>query len=249
MDYRDFLWAAAEQSAREFGCAAEDFLRPGFSAFASRVTEGARVYCRQPFLFEAVTYGPSVVVSCREDLLPGARELLGQCDRPYDLFEPAGLSAVNRLLSGNGGSVRFASHCFLPDPEAVSAFRGECPGEVRILGPEGFAPYYSETFSNALCEKRREYDRLAAGAFDGERLVGLAGISEDCPELWQLGIDVVPEYRGRGIGPALVNRLTREVLGMGKIPFYGASWANVRSLKTAERAGYRMAWTAFSAGF
>jgi GNAT superfamily N-acetyltransferase len=42
-------------------------------------------------------------------------------------------------------------------------------------------------------------------AFDDERPV--AGASDDCNMMWHSGINVLPEYRGRGIAAALTNRL------------------------------------------
>lgn len=50
----------------------------------------------------------------------------------------------------------------------------------------------SPQWSNALCEKRKRLDVLAVGAYDGETLIGLAGCSADCEEMWQIGIDVLP---------------------------------------------------------
>lgn len=38
--------------------------------------------------------------------------------------------------------------------------------------------------------------------------------------MWQIGIDVLPEYRRMGIASTLVNRLAREILSIGKVPFY-----------------------------
>ena len=35
-------------------------------------------------------------------------------------------------------------------------------------------------------------DVLAVGAYDGARLVGLAGCSADCESMWQIGVDVLP---------------------------------------------------------
>lgn len=40
-----------------------------------------------------------------------------------------------------------------------------------------------------------------------ENIIGIAVCSADTPELWQIGIDVLPEYRGRGIAKALVSLL------------------------------------------
>ena len=88
---------------------------------------------------------------------------------------------------------------------------------------------------------------LGVGAYDGEKLVGLAACSADCPDMWQIGIDVLPEYRRLGIASALTNRLARAIFLRGKIPFYAAAWANVRSVKNAFRSGFRPAWVALAA--
>ncbi len=53
---------------------------------------------------------------------------------------------------------------------------------------------YTAEWSNALCEKWRHLDVLAVAAYDQNRLIGLAGCSADCETMWQIGVDVLPEY-------------------------------------------------------
>ncbi|MBQ4193574.1 MAG: GNAT family N-acetyltransferase [Clostridia bacterium] len=245
--YEEYTRIAVEQSARDFGCDPEAFGADENRFLVSALAEGARVYCRRPVLFEMATYGKNTVAAGREDLIAAAREALGDCEAPYGPFCPENLAELDRQLRQRGAKLGYASHYFLPDPAAAAAFDIPCPFPVRLLEPAEFAALYVPEFPNALSAKRPECDRLACAAYDGDRVIALAGISEDCPSMWQIGIDVLPAYRGHGIGPCLVNRLTREVLSRGSLPFYGAAWANVRSMKTAERAGYRMAWTQVAA--
>ena len=47
---------------------------------------------------------------------------------------------------------------------------------------------------------------------------------------------------------ALTNRLARAILERGKVPFYAAAWANVRSVKNGLRSGFRPAWSVITAG-
>ena len=70
---------------------------------------------------------------------------------------------------------------------------------MKLLTQTDFADLYLSEWSNALCEKRKHLDVLGVGAYDGEQLVGLAGCSADCDTMWQIGIDVLPEYRRQGI--------------------------------------------------
>ena len=88
----------------------------------------------------------------------------------------------------------------------------------------------------------KELDVLGVGAFDGERLIGLAACSADCDTMWQIGIDVLPEYRRQGIASALTSRLAIEVLNVGKVPFYCCAWSNVKSARNAIKSGFRPAW-------
>lgn len=105
-----------------------------------------------------------------------------------------------------------------------------------------FAELYLPQWENALCEKRKELDVIGVGAYDGEQLIGLAGASADCETMWQIGIDVLPEYRGEGIAAALTSRLAAEILAQGIVPFYCCAWSNIGSIRNAIASGFRPAW-------
>lgn len=94
---------------------------------------------------------------------------------------------------------------FLPDADIVKPL--PCAYEVRLLTPSDFAGYYLPQWSNALCEKRRQLDMLAVGAYSGGECIGLAGASADCDSMWQIGIDVLPPYRRQGVASALTSTL------------------------------------------
>ncbi|HHX56071.1 MAG TPA: GNAT family N-acetyltransferase, partial [Clostridiales bacterium] len=76
----------------------------------------------------------------------------------------------------------------------------------------------------------------------GDKLIGLAGCSADCNLMWQIGVDVLPEYRRRGIAAALTSRLAIEILEAGKVPFYCSAWSNIRSVRNAVKSGFIPAW-------
>ena len=85
------------------------------------------------------------------------------------------------------------------------------------------------------------------GAYDGEELVGLAGCSADCGDMWQIGVDVLPGHRRRGVASALTSRLALEVFQRGKVPFYCAAWCNMKSVRNALKCGFRPAWVEMTA--
>ena len=85
------------------------------------------------------------------------------------------------------------------------------------------------------------------GAFDNGRLMGLAGCSAYCETMYQIGVDVLPEYRRKGIASAITSRLAIETLKLGKVPFYCAAWSNIKSVRNAIRSGFRPAWVELTA--
>lgn len=134
---------------------------------------------------------------------------------------------------------------FLPDVTALREIPCEYP--TRVLTAADFTDLYLPQWSNALCEARKELDVLGVGAYDGNRLIGLAGCSADCETMWQIGIDVLPEYRRKGIASALTSKLALEILARGKVPFYCAAWSNIPSVRNAIRSGFRPAWVELTA--
>ncbi len=98
-----------------------------------------------------------------------------------------------------------------------------------------------------MCEARKTLDVLGVAAYEGDKIIGLAGCSADCDTMWQIGIDVLPEYRRQGIAAALTSRLAVEVLERGKVPFYCAAWCNIRSVRNAIKSGFRPAWVEMTA--
>ena len=113
--------------------------------------------------------------------------------------------------------------------------------------PEDFAGLYTSKWSNALCEKRKELDVLGIGAYEGGKLIGLAGCSADCDSMWQIGVDVLEEHRRQGIAAALTNSLAKAILEREKLPFYCAAWSNIGSVRNAVKAGFRPAWVEMTA--
>ena len=95
----------------------------------------------------------------------------------------------------------------------------QCLYETRILEQDDFKDLYLPEWSNALCSDRKNLDVLGIGAYDRDNLVGFAACSADCDDMWQIGVDVLPEYRQKGIASALTSRLAKEYLEEGRCHF------------------------------
>lgn len=60
--------------------------------------------------------------------------------------------------------------------------------------------------------------------------------------MWQIGVDVLPEYRRMGIASSLTSNLAIEIIERGKVPFYCCAWSNLKSVKNALRSGFVPGW-------
>ena len=239
------IWKIAmQQSACDMCCQPEDFQKEENVVVISGEHLCARKYLKQPLSCDLVSYGSNIVAQARADIVPLVREYI----RRYPVehcFETPNLHVLNDMLRPFGQKICFMAEYFLPDVELVQA--QPCDYELRILRQEDFRELYLPKWSNALREERKELDVLGVGAYDGGRLVGLAGCSADCEEMYQIGVDVLPEYRRQGIAPALTSRLALEILSLDKVPFYCAAWCNIKSVRNAIRCGFRPAWVEITA--
>ena len=248
MTFEHIRSTALRQSAIDLSCSPDDFCRNESVAVISEPASGARKYLKLPFFFELASYGSNAVASCSPEMLDFTRRFIARGDF-YHCFEPDLLYELNDELSKFGMRVKYMADYYLPDPELVDAALkvNKCRYELKIMTQSDFTDLYLPEWSNALCEARRELDVLGVGAFDGGKLIGLAGCSADCDEMWQIGIDVLPEYRRQGIAKTLVTRLAAEIMKAGKVPFYCAAWSNVKSRKCAAASGFRPGWVEITA--
>lgn len=235
---------AMTQSALEMNCRAEDFCADHPIVTTARTVAGARRYIRQPFFCQLASYGGNVVAAVHPDVRQAVEAYLAG-GAWYACLETPRLHLLEEALAPYGYQVCFMAEYFLPDPDRVQ--EKNCVCSLRLMEKGAFDGLYLPAWENALCAARKDADVLALGAYDGEKLVGLAGASADCEEMWQIGIDVLPSYRRRGIAGALTAGLTREIMRRGKVPFYCAAWSNLPSVRNALGAGFYPAWVEVTA--
>lgn len=240
MTNQEILDIALTQSAIDCSCHKDDFLSEQNIVTVSKINKKARCYLTLPFECNLVSYGNNIVASVNPKYTELIKEYINRYPAEH-CFETPNLYVLNDLLKNYNSKVCFMNEYFLPDIDLFKVL--PCKYEVRILEPSDFHNLYKPRWSNALCKNRSQYDILAAGAYDGNKLIGLAGCSADCENMWQIGIDVLPEYRKMGIASALTSRIAYETLTRNKVPFYCAAWSNIKSVRNAIKSGFRPAWT------
>lgn len=228
-----------EQSAEDIGCEAEDFLRSENVTVPFRLGANARKYYKEPITCNLVSYGNNIVAASSEEVAELVAEYIDRYEF-YHCFEAPNMHWLNERLAQRGYKICFMAEYYLPDVNRIPEI--ECGFDLRILEQKDFGELYLPEWSNALCKDRKSLDVLGVGAYDEGKLVGLAGCSADCENMWQIGVDVLPDYRRQGIASALTSRLAKEIIARGKVPFYCSAWSNIRSVRNAVKSGFIPAW-------
>ena len=164
------------------------------------------------------------------------------------LAEITGERTIRREANASAGALEVAPE----DTEArVTRLRVDLLSEEQIESFRG-----DKRYSNALgfSTTRPDVLVLAAYAVDGAGdtegagipanadPVAMVGMSDDSPIMRQIGIDVLPAWRGAGIASALVRDAARLTLAEGYLPFYGTSPSHMLSQRVAMNAGLVPTW-------
>ncbi|MBQ8821210.1 MAG: GNAT family N-acetyltransferase [Lachnospiraceae bacterium] len=225
----------------EYNCTPSDFDASENIITIARDIPGRRIYSPEKEFLSMVTLNRNVVITADERMHDWLK--VWCADKPgFWLFEHEHLMELEAELQKYGKRLQQSHHMFLPKQQVVEVRRDF---EIRWFEQSQLAPLYGKPeFSNALCScfKPERPDMLAVAAMDGEEIVGLAGCSADTQLFWQIGIDVLPGYRGKGMGTKLVQLLKNETFRRGAIPFYGTSLSNLHSWNIAINAGFYPAW-------
>ena len=243
MTNQEMLNIAMRQSAEDIGCKPDDFLKNQNVTVPFHLGKNARKYLKEPIACTLVSYGNNIVAAVAEEVSDLVSEYISRYEF-YHCFETPNLHWLNERLADRGYKVCFMSEYYLPDLDRIPDL--PCMYEKRILEQADFEELYLPQWSNALCKDRKNLDVLGAGAYEEGKLVGLAGCSADCDDMWQIGVDVLPEYRKKGIASALTSTLAKEILKRDKVPFYCSAWSNIRSVRNAVKSGFIPAWVEIS---
>lgn len=216
------------QLAVDLNGSPEDFDKDGFIFHEARENPGRRPFPREARHFEMLAMGRAVVISATPDILPYLQKELSGKTRDEAFSMPFVYGQGLYFLPGTlqtppvseGFTLEWAERADIPKLYALEGFRYAIQHDVNHPRP----------------------DALALVAKHGDEVAGIAGASDDCENMWQIGIDVLPAYRGHGLAVALTARLAAEILLRGKVPYYGTATCNIASQRVAHHAGFLPAW-------
>lgn len=210
------------------------------------------------FLKILVVNGKLVVNADDESFLIKNRSFFENADAAW-FFEPDNIRALDRMLAEYGHEVADAHHFYLPVGQtplkrmpAAGMESSKQESRETILTDTGSLRWYEKEeleifrgdtrFKEALSFIETSPDMLAVTWEEKGEILGMAGASADCEDMWQIGINVLPVGEHRGLGTFLVTNLKEEILNRGKVPFYGTAESHIRSQRVAVQSGFVPAW-------
>lgn len=236
----EILQIAKSQLALDYNCKLLDFEKESNTIVENKLIEGRRIYDDNDGCFlKIICFGSRAVISSSPLLIDWCKENLSKKNAAW-LFDYPKLRAIDKKLQEFGHEIADVHHYYLPNPNML---RVEPISDVKWYEAEDIEQFRGDNrFGEAFAFKNSHPDVLAVAALDGDNIMGMAGASEDSNTMWQIGIDVLPEYRGKGIATNLVTLLKDEILKRGKVPFYGTAESHIHSQNTAANSGFFPAW-------
>lgn len=236
----EIIEIAKAQLALDYSCEVSDFEKEVNTIVENKLVEGRRIYDNDGCALKILCFGNKAIISTIASLMPWFQEKLINEDAAW-LFEYPKLRVMDKKLQQIDHEIADIHHYYLPNPDVKEidkpSYNIKWHEQEDILQFDG-----DERFGEAFAFDKNHPDMLAVSAWDGDEIIGMAGASADSKTMWQIGIDVLPGNRGKGIGTTLVKLLKNEILKRGKVPFYGTVESHFHSQNIAINSGFFPAW-------
>ena len=170
-----------------------------------------------------------VLVSASENLYEIAKERLNG-KNVYEIFE---------FPFVYGQSIYY-----IPDVDRLEMQDEISDYEFRLFDGNTSEIELTSGFENAITfdENGKCISQIAYCAYDNGKIIGVAGADKVNENIWEVGIEILPEYRKSGLATILTKNLTMKILEKGIVPIWCASSTNIGSQAVASRSNYIPLW-------
>lgn len=237
---QEYIEKTLKQYEKDYNIEAGQWITEKIHLSPVEILEGARLHIKHDTFFKASIFMGKAYVMADKELHPWIKEVFAK-EPPEWWCDFKNLRKLEAELNKYGREI-FDTHIYyLPAEEptmerprfSIKWFEGE---EIEQFRENSRFNTYALSFSPT------QPDKLAVAAYHGKEIMAMAGCSEDGAYLWQIGIDVLPEYEGRGLAVHLVTLLKQEIIARGKVPYYGTSESHAISRNVAIASGFLPAW-------
>ena len=202
-----------------------------------------RRFPRRERAISITSMGHSTIVAVTPHWTEWARETFDGVSRDVATGQPS-IDQVSAHLAKSGYQLNGPALNFVANSSDIRTIDPPSSYDLEIGGPELANGLIASDWPHGIGpESPSRPTMFVSLARNQRRTVGVATISADSDDVWQIGLDVAPDHRGRGLGAALTSSLGLAALADGKVPYYAARVENIPSMRTALSAGFVLTWT------
>ena len=204
----------------KFDCDIEVLARSGLNIIKNEIDD---------YKIKMLLFYDLVLVSASENLYEIAKERLNG-KNVYEIFEFP-------LVYGQ-------SIYYIPDVDRLEMQDEISDYKFRLFDGNTSEIELSSGFENAITfdENGKCISQIAYCAYDNGKIIGVAGADKVNENIWEVGIEILPEYRKSGLATILTKNLTMKILEKGIVPIWCASSTNIGSQAVASRSNYIPLW-------
>ncbi|MCH7734007.1 MAG: GNAT family N-acetyltransferase [Chloroflexi bacterium] len=184
----------------------------------------------------AVRAGGLVAVAAREEWVDGVRQIVEDLHADL-LFSIVGAYELSRVTLPDDVAVWGPIPGYVADGTTWISADDDRP--VRLtqeqVGEIDWSLFWHSGGPNSLAH---------FGIYQNGRLIALSSLSDQGHNIWEIGVDVAPDLKARGLGTAVVGAAGDFALTEGAVLYASAALWNVPSGRSLRRMGMRYTYSA-----
>lgn len=232
----EILYKVKTQLCKDYNCKVEDFNNKDNIITDLKVINGSRKYNDDRDILKILIFNGKLIISADKAIKEWCTENLLSFPGEW-LFLYSVLRKIDKKLYEFGYEIDNTHHYYLPmdsNDEESGDFTLKWYEKDEILQFKN-----DDRFDEAFAFNDNYPDVLAVAALDDEgNILGMAGASEDSDIMWQIGVNVLKDAKGKGVATTIVKALKNEILKRGKVPFYGTVESHIISQKVSLKSGF-----------
>lgn len=232
---KTYIEILEEQLAIDYDCSPDEVHSKENIYRILKVNEKARRIGSENSLLKIAVYREKLLVMAAPGIMDWCRENFGQHKGTW-FSEPENLIKIHNKLQEYGQKLADTHHHYIPAECSIPVKRDFALKWYEEKEIEVFRG--DKRFWEALLFDESTPDMLAVCAMEGDTILGMASVTRDCDFLWQIGVNVTEQGRGKGIGAYVTSALKEEVLRRGVVPTYATVESHIKSQQVAFRAGF-----------
>lgn len=230
----------AKQLAIDFCCTEEMVMNRENIFTEYSLQEGRRIFNEKECYLKVASVNGKILATGRTDIISWVKEKYKNGNGAW-FMEFDNLCILDEKMREYGCHIGQVHPFYIATDKTIVNTKGY---EIKkYIGNEIEQFRGDNRFDEAFIFSDLPKDEIGIAALKNGKIIGMSGATSDSGMMWQIGINVMPEAEGLGIGTMLVEIIKNEILNMGKLPFYGTAMSHIASQRVALNAGFYPAWT------